>query len=132
MSGKGDPTPKSRETAIDNAIEAGHRVIYGDAYTLLLDLDSDAALAVALDQLERFRLRLGVNHIDMTRSPGDNVHLYVRLLAPMDRRERLFWQVALGSDCIRGALDWLWMQGGNYEECFLVELGGAEMTVLDV
>ncbi len=132
MSGKGDPTPKARETAIDNAISAGHLVMYGDAYTLLLDIDSDAALAIALDQLERFRLRLGIIHVTMTRSPGDNVHLYVRLMKPMDRRERLFWQVALGSDCIRGALDWLWMQGGHPEECFLVELGGAEMTGLDV
>ncbi len=132
MSGKGDPTPKSRETALDNAISAGHLIMYGNAFTLLLDIDSDAALAVALDQLERFRLRLGIINVTMTRSPGDNVHLYARLMRAMGRRERLFWQVALGSDPIRGALDWLWAEGGHPEECFLVETASAEMTGLDI
>lgn len=132
MSGKGDPTVKSRTDALDLASEAGHLVIYGDAYTLLLDIDSDYDLGRALGQIKRFRERLGINHINMTKSAsGTNVHLYVRLSKPMDRRERLFWQVALSSDCIRGALDWLWMQGGHPEECFLVEIGGAEMTVLE-
>ncbi len=48
--------------------------------------------------------------------------------AAKGRAERIFWQAALGSDRTREALNWLWMQGGHEEECFLVEVEFYELT----
>lgn len=121
MSGNGDPTPKARKRARDEAIAAGHRILYGRPDVLQLDIDSDAKLEVAVALIARFTKHLDVLRVDQTKSKSGNYHLYVHLGTPLDRGDRIFWQAALGSDRVREALNWLWMRSGHTGECFLVE-----------
>lgn len=121
-----NPTPEAREKALEEAIEAGFEIVYGNDWLLLLDLDSKAALADAKVLLKQFSPVLFVSHILMTRSKSNHWHLHVHLMDPLPRMDRLFWQAALGSDRTRAGLDWIWAKKGNEGECFLVELPGAQ------
>ncbi len=120
------PSPECREEALREARDAGHEVVYGNDWLLLLDLDSKAALKDAKALLKQFSPHLFVSHVLMTRSKSRHWHLYVHLMNPLSRMDRLFWQAALGSDRTRAGLDWIWAQRGHEEECFLVELPEAK------
>lgn len=126
------PTEEDRETAILNAELKGRTIVYGEPYTLQLDIDSEEQHAKARELIQRFRGHIGVKAVEYTVSKSGHWHFYVRLSTPMPRAERLFWQAALGSDRVREALNWLWMADGNEGECFLIELRGAQMLTLDL
>ena len=132
MSG-GNPTPEKRSKAVTTALGDGHFVVYGDPFTLQLDIDSKGAYLGAKALVIRFRERLSITRLEATQSKSkDHWHFYVRMSKPLCRADRLFWQVALGSDPVRGALDWVWMQDGHPEDCFLVEFADAEMKELEL
>lgn len=122
MSGGTDPTPGAREETLRRAEAAGYVVVYGNPVTLQLDLDSENARKTSMEMIERFSAHLKVSGVNWLEShTPEHFHVYVSLEEPLPREDRLLWQVALGSDPVRGVLDWLWMRAGHEEECFLVD-----------
>lgn len=70
---------------------------------LLLDLDSDARLLRAMDNLAR-AVRIGfleVKHAYVAESSPGKYHCFVTLKKPMHALEKVIWQMWLGSDIVR-------------------------------
>ena len=124
------PTPEARDRALANAKEAGLEVVYGNAFTLQLDLDSKAETEEAKRMVRHFWDHLRVDRVVLTTSKSGNRHMFVSLKEPMDRPDRLYWQAALGSDKVREGLNWLWFRKGYWQECMLFEVPGAQRRIL--
>ncbi len=127
------PTVTAR-TEFINAVEArGNRIAYGNPVTLQLDIDGGTTpFGHALDMIRKFRTHLNITGATwkVSKTPGHK-HVYVNLGTAMAREDRIFWQVVLGSDPVREALNMLWIHGLNEGECFLEDVNGPfhEITI---
>jgi hypothetical protein len=113
--------PERRRTALAEAEREGLVVVYGDPYTIQLDLDSAEAFEEAQRRIVFARELLGIEDMRFTRSRSGNWHVYLSLSEPLDRKDRLLLAGVLGSDFKRTVLDWRWAIELNAEDCFLVE-----------
>jgi len=115
------PSPKRREGVRLEAFVRGYKCRFGAPRVLQLDIDSESALQHCVEQIRKFEHALSIKSMERTTSSHGNTHLYLFLDRPLSRENRLFWQVALGGDPVKGALDWMWFQAAREEECFLIE-----------
>lgn len=118
---KAERTPEQYANSIERYRAAGYEVRVADNYQIQLDLDSYEALQEATARLEEWERELEYTHLEYRVSKSGHSHIYVHLPRPMDREERLFWQVALGSDARRETLNYLEFKAG-IGECYLVEV----------
>lgn len=116
---------RARSAAIVEAREEGMDVVFGDAWTLMLDLDSEEVYERAKGLLARLKSTLRWTSIEMTRSRSGNVHLYVYLEEPLDLMTRQLLAAALGSDPVREVLGWDYARRIGSEEPFFFELPDA-------
>ena len=131
MSGNGNPTLDARMIALGEAASDGHFIMYGDEYTLQLDLDTIDAAERADLLLAQFGEHIAVTGVTCTTSKSGNFHYYVRLAQPMAAPVRIFWQTIFGSDPVREALNWLWEHDPKTKgTCFLVETKFGERVKL--
>jgi len=112
---------EARDIAIENAREEGYVVVYGNAKTIQLDIDNKTDFNNAINMLETFQDGIGITGISYSLSKNGNIHIYLSIARPLERHKRLFLQAVLGSDRKREALNWIWMEQNENEECFLIE-----------
>ena len=119
---------KRRMEKLDEVRLEGMRVVFGDAGTLLIDVDSKAQLKLARELISWAWRLLEVVQVEQTRSKSGNWHLYVTFNREIPRTERVLLQGLLGGDPKRAILDWQWATQCDAEndhrelsECFLIE-----------
>ena len=117
-------TQQQRTEYIEVSRANGNDIVCGNDKYLQLDLDTPGDYDKALDKIRKFKSHLPILAVFTTRSKSNNRHLHIKLAKPMPRKERIFWQCALGSDATREALSWVWVEEGHKEEAFLVEVSG--------
>lgn len=128
-----DVSPEARANALDAARDSVHKVVFGNAMVLQLDLDSHDAFDEATALLTQFKKHLEINSALWCKSKTEeHRHIYVYLEKPMDRGDRIAWQAFLGSDRTREALNYMWYLGDNAGECFLVEMKDCVLHHLDI
>lgn len=115
---------------IESAKEDGHGIIIGGPDCLQLDLDNPSDYDHAVEKLEMYWYEIGVTKVYRTQSKSGNQHIHCLLKKPMDRKSRIFWQCALGSDRVRELLHWVRFREGMELEAFLVVPAGQKMELL--
>lgn len=108
----------------------GNGVVLGGPSYLQLDLDSEGDYNRAIELIITFRPHLPIKSIWRSMSKSGNKHIHIFLTESMERRDRVFWQCALGSDHVREGLYWVRLNEGKDEESFFVECSGHRLTKL--
>lgn len=117
---------------------AGYDVIQSTSETLLLDLDTPAAVAAYNRAIVVALEVLIVQGVEWWNSKSGHVHVHVRV-KPGKRtesfRDRLMWQAILGSDGVREQLSYRdWASGTPWlceEPSYLFRPGNAAVCELD-
>jgi hypothetical protein len=110
----GIPYTLSQDYAKKKATEKNLAINVPDAYTLQLDIDTDAAWELFIQRLApTFIEHVNVARIWWTVSNGGNKHVYIRLKQRVTVYERIAFQAALGSDPMRELLSALRVRTGN-------------------
>lgn len=114
------------------AAVCGCEVVVADSNTLLIDLDSDTAIATFKANLSAVQDYLSVDKIEYWNSKSGKRHVVVRLTNPLDSPVAGFLlQAALGSDLIRELLNLFDFQSGMTNTNVLFRPVGATIKVLE-
>lgn len=81
-----------------NAAAKGLPILEGTDNTLLIDLDTPITRVLFEERLHALKERLAVTRVQYARSRGGHFHAVVTLRIPVHAEDRIFWQLALGSD----------------------------------
>lgn len=123
-------TAAERKHYIEEMESLGHGIVLGGPKYLQLDLDSKESFNEALGLIITFTQHLPIKSMWQSQSKSGNQHIHIFLTEPMERRDRVFWQSALGSDRVREGLYWVRLNNGQHEESFFVECSGNKLTEL--
>lgn len=115
------PTPAAKQEAIDRAEAEGFTVVRSDARTLLLDLDTHAALEQFYRVLPVVEEHYTIMDETRWRSKSGNTHVKLTLAAPLPIMERYALQAALGSDGVKEVLSILGLKFGCIEPALLFQ-----------
>lgn len=127
--------PERRAARIAAIEQRGNKVVFGDDFTLQLDIDSLAQYTRVREMIDRFHRQLGVCAAHEVKSKSGNWHVYLHLAVnkPMPRVQRMAWQGFLGSDPVREALNFMQALAEPEDsidgECFLEEVPGVTVSV---
>lgn len=118
MSG-GSTRPEALADALREARAAGFDVVEANEDTLLLDLDTPAALAQFKRVLPIVQEHFGAGVPERWKSKSGNTHVRIPLADPLVHTARYLLQAALGSDGVREALHLVQRVNGCAEPCVL-------------
>ncbi|HET9285660.1 MAG TPA: hypothetical protein VFR24_27220 [Candidatus Angelobacter sp.] len=124
----GDNLSPEGLTALIEERKSKFDIIRSDPITLLLDLDTEAALAQYERVLPIVKAEFSINYIEKWKSKSGNTHIAITLSDPFPFEERLALQAALGSDGVREALSLKCLLNKCTEPSILFRPFGAEIT----
>ena len=122
--------PAEHAARIKSIRAVGMGIIMGDPNTLQLDLDSKENREQACTLIHKFHDAIGISMVYETISKSGNFHFHIILKEPKERKDRIFWQCALGSDPVRELLSQVQFDQGMELESFLAEVSGAKMNLV--
>jgi hypothetical protein len=112
-------TQPGLDAAIAQAIADGFEVVRANDYTLLLDIDNEAALAQYGRVLPIVAEHFGAAEVERWPSKSGNTHIRLALAYPQPWALRYALEACLGSDGMRNSLACVQMNNGCDEASIL-------------
>lgn len=128
MSAESTLTKEAVDLAAHNAEANGFTVIRGDAWSLLLDLDTEQQRAQYEAVLPHFEQNYAIEEIQSWPSKSGHRHTRIKLYTPISEPAmRYALQAALGSDPVREMLSIVRLRNGVPEPSMLFKPGPAKV-----